>query len=141
MLSAPHTRAAVTARQLAVLQRAGLIDLRRPVSLLRQSFSVRRLGPIAGGLRESARRTPDRIALVDADGAYTYRELDHRAGVLAARWRAAGAGPRDTIAVLAADTVRLVATMAGPRGSAPGWCCSTPVSAASRCGRCARGKA
>ena len=60
MLSAPHTRAAVTARQLAVLQRAGLIDLRRPVSLLRQSFSVRRLGPIAGGLRESARRTPDR---------------------------------------------------------------------------------
>ncbi|MFF0543682.1 AMP-binding protein [Nocardia thailandica] len=112
MLSAPHTRAAVTARQLSVLQRAGLIDLRRPVSLLRQSFSVRRLGPIAGGLREAARRTPDRIALVDADGAYTYRELDHRAGVLAARWRAAGAGPRDTIAVLAADTVRLVATMA-----------------------------
>ncbi|MBF6080800.1 AMP-binding protein [Nocardia cyriacigeorgica] len=113
MLSAASpARWRTTARQIAVLQRGGMIDVRRPDALVRKAATMRRLGPIAGGIHESARRTPDRVALIDRSGSYTYRDLDTRAQLLAARWRAAGISGDDTVAVLGRDSVRLVATMA-----------------------------
>ncbi|MGW4633301.1 AMP-binding protein [Nocardia sp. NPDC004415] len=68
MSAAHRLRAARTvARQLTVMQRAGLIDLRRPAQTLRTARTMRTLGPIAGGIRTSARRVPHRIALVDGE--------------------------------------------------------------------------
>ncbi|MFC4126342.1 AMP-binding protein [Nocardia rhizosphaerae] len=99
-------------RQLAVLQRAGLIDLRRPDLVLRTARTMRALGPIAGGIRATARRTPDRVALVDGARRVTYRELDRRTDAIAARWHAEGLRARDTIGVLAPDGLMLVETMA-----------------------------
>ncbi|MGS2805804.1 hypothetical protein [Nocardia sp. MW-W600-9] len=60
----PHA-ASTMARQLRVLQRAGLIDLRRPDRLAHTTRAMRTYGPIAGGILASARRAPERIALVD----------------------------------------------------------------------------
>ncbi|WP_280307927.1 AMP-binding protein [Nocardia neocaledoniensis] len=106
-------RAAGTSlRQLTVMQRAGLIDLRRPDELVRTARTMRTLGPIAGGIRTSARRAPDRIALVDGDTQVSYRELDRRTDAIAARWHGEGLRARDTIGVLAPDGLALVETIA-----------------------------
>ncbi len=106
-------RAAGTSlRQLTVMQRAGLIDLRRPAELVRTARTMRTLGPIAGGIRTSARRVPDRIALVDGTRRVSYGELDRRTDAIAARWHGEGLSARDTIGVLAPDGLTLVETMA-----------------------------
>ncbi|MGW6421215.1 AMP-binding protein [Nocardia sp. NPDC055053] len=113
MSAATWARAASTsARQLRVMQRAGLVDLRRPGQLVRTARAMRVFGPIAGGIRTSARRTPHRIALVDGDRRVSYRELDQRSDAIAARWHAAGLTARDTIGVLCPDGLLLVETMA-----------------------------
>ncbi|UGT57125.1 AMP-binding protein [Nocardia asteroides] len=106
-------RAAGTSlRQVTVMQRAGLIDLRRPDELVRTARTMRTLGPIAGGIRTSARRAPERIALVDGDIQVSYRELDRRTDAIAARWHGEGLRARDTIGVLAPDGLALVETIA-----------------------------
>ncbi|MFE6920871.1 AMP-binding protein [Nocardia sp. NPDC057663] len=113
MSAAAWVRAASTsARQLRVMQRAGLVDLRRPAQLVRTARAMRTFGPIAGGILTSARRTPHRIALVDGDRRVSYRELDERGDAIAARWHAAGLTAQDTIGVLCPDGLRLVETMA-----------------------------
>jgi hypothetical protein len=48
---------------------------------------------------EQADRTPDRLAVVAADGPLTFRELDARANRLAHHLRAAGAGPEVPVAL------------------------------------------
>ncbi|GAA2410477.1 hypothetical protein GCM10010191_19210 [Actinomadura vinacea] len=48
-----------------------------------------------------AARTPDRVAVSCADEEITYRELDDRAGALAAELRARGVGPEVVVGVLA----------------------------------------
>lgn len=113
MSAARWVRAAGTsARQLRVMQRAGLVDLRRPDQLVRTARAVRTFGPIAGGIRTSARQAPHRIALVDGDRRVSYRELDQRSDAIAARWHAAGLSAQDTIGVLCPDGLLLVETMA-----------------------------
>ncbi|MEV0333454.1 AMP-binding protein [Nocardia sp. NPDC050717] len=94
------------------MQRAGLIDLRRPDELVRTARTMRTLGPIAGGIRTSARRAPDRVAIVDGDIRVSYRELDRRTDAIAARWHGDGLRARDTIGVLAPDGLSLVETIA-----------------------------
>ncbi|WP_316575707.1 AMP-binding protein [Nocardia canadensis] len=106
-----HT-ASTMARQLRAMQRAGLIDLRRPDRLVHTARAMRVYGPIAGGILTSARRTPDRIALVDGAHRISYGDLDRRTDAIAARWHAEGVTARDTIGVLCPDGLRLVQTMA-----------------------------
>ncbi|TLF81280.1 AMP-binding protein [Nocardia cyriacigeorgica] len=103
--------AAVAGRQVAVLQRAGIIDLRHPLRVARTARTVRELGPIAGGVRSAARTTPDRVALVDAAGSIGYRELDRWTDAIATHWRAHGLGADSVVAALGRDDRDLVATM------------------------------
>ncbi|WP_336081203.1 AMP-binding protein [Nocardia sp. SSK8] len=113
MRTAHWFRAAGTAaRQLTVMQRAGLVDLRHPAQTIRTARTMRTLGPIAGGIRTSARRVPHRTALIDGTTRLSYRQLDQHTDALAARWHAAGLRAHDTIGVLAPDGLRLVETMA-----------------------------
>ncbi|MEV0549274.1 AMP-binding protein [Nocardia salmonicida] len=108
MLSAATT----SLRQIRALARAGIIDPRNPAQILRTARTMRVFGPIAGGIRSSAQRTPDRIALICGDERITYRELDRRTDALAATWHADSLGADDTIGVLCPDGVRLVESMA-----------------------------
>ncbi len=96
------------ARQVRVLQRAGLIDLRRPSEILFAASSTRALGPVAGPVRLSARRDPNTIAVVDEIGPITYRELDRRTDALAHMWRDVGIGVGSVVAVLCRDHRGLV---------------------------------
>ncbi|MBC7303144.1 MAG: AMP-binding protein [Nocardia sp.] len=100
-------------RQIRVMQRAGIIDLRNPYRVVRTATTMRAYGPIAGGIRTCAQRTPDRIALIDGNNhRISYRELDRRTDALAARWHAAGFDASHTIGVLCPDGLRLVESMA-----------------------------
>ncbi|RGA06681.1 non-ribosomal peptide synthetase [Microbispora triticiradicis] len=58
--------------------------------------------PLHALVEERAARTPDRIAVLTADGGppLTYRDLDERADRVARRLRAAGVGTGDRVAVL-----------------------------------------
>ncbi|MFI8973032.1 AMP-binding protein [Nocardia asteroides] len=112
MATALRRRAATMTGQLRAMQRAGLVDLRRPDELVRTARAMRVFGPIAGGIRTAARRTPHRIALVDGDLRVSYRDLDRRTDAIAARWHADGLTAHDTIGVLCPDGLRLVETMA-----------------------------
>ncbi|MBF6455136.1 AMP-binding protein [Nocardia cyriacigeorgica] len=103
--------AAVAGRQVAVLQRAGIIDVRHPLRMARTAKAVRELGPIAGGVRSAARTTPDRVALVDAAGAIGYGELDRWTDAIAAHWLARGISTDSVVAALGRDDRDLVATM------------------------------
>ncbi|WP_324190323.1 hypothetical protein [Nocardia cyriacigeorgica] len=120
--SAAHA-VTVTGRQVAVLHRAGIIDLRHPLRVARTARTVRTLGPIAGGVRSAARTTPDRVALVDAAGAVGYGELDRWTDAIAAHWRGSGLGAGSVVAALGRDDRFLVATMRSPsRKSVRAWC-------------------
>ncbi|WP_438803974.1 AMP-binding protein [Nocardia cyriacigeorgica] len=110
MTSAAHA-VTVTGRQVAVLQRAGIIDLRHPLRVARTARTVRTLGPIAGGVRSAARTTPDRVALVDTAGAIGYGDLDRWTDAIATHWRDSGLGAGSVIAALGRDDRFLVATM------------------------------
>ncbi|QIS06536.1 AMP-binding protein [Nocardia brasiliensis] len=101
----------VNLHSVTVLQRAGLIDLRAPVGMLRASRAVRRYGGIAGPVRISARRAPERVALLDELGPLTYRELEERSNALARGLIGLGLGPGDTVAALSRDRRELVDTM------------------------------
>ncbi|WP_336793642.1 AMP-binding protein [Gordonia malaquae] len=93
----------VAARQVLVLQRAGLIDLRRPTEIVFAASSTRTYGPVAGPVRLSSRRDPDNVAVIDATGSITYRELDLRTDALAREWSASGIGVGSVVAVMCRD--------------------------------------
>ncbi|MFI8977339.1 AMP-binding protein [Nocardia asteroides] len=101
----------VAAAQVAVLQRAGVIDLRRPDRVWATARNMRALGPIAGAVRTGAHRCPETIALIDSEGSITYRDLDANTDALARDWIAAGLGPDSTIGVLCRDHQGMVAAM------------------------------
>ncbi|RMI30687.1 acyl-CoA synthetase [Nocardia stercoris] len=110
-MSTALRRPAVSGAQVAVLQRSGVIDLRRPDRVWATARAVRTLGPIAGAVRIGASRCPDAIALVDSGGSITYRDLDSHTDALARTWIAAGVGPQSTIGVLCRDHRGLVEAM------------------------------
>ena len=61
-----------------------------------------------------ARNLPDTVAAASEDGqAWTYRELDRRAGQVAARLRAVGVGPETLVAVCAERSLDLLAALLG----------------------------
>ncbi|MET9294044.1 amino acid adenylation domain-containing protein [Streptomyces sp. NPDC003077] len=61
------------------------------------------------GFEESARRTPDAVALVHGDEQWSYARLAARTAALARHLRALGAGPERTVAVLLPRVPDLVA--------------------------------
>ncbi|GAA4224451.1 D-alanine--poly(phosphoribitol) ligase [Actinomadura meridiana] len=62
-------------------------------------------------LAESARRHPDAVAVHDASGPTTYRELDALAGRYAAALRHRGVEPGDRVVIWAGKTVHTIAVM------------------------------
>jgi acyl-CoA synthetase (AMP-forming)/AMP-acid ligase II len=60
----------------ATLARRGLFDPGPPARVLRQLLTLRRWGfGLAGELRQAAARDPDRVALIDDDGIFSYAVL------------------------------------------------------------------
>lgn len=113
-LTSTHSPLAATvirARQIAVMQRSGIIDLKRPLRVRQKSRAVRTLGPIASGVTTGARWYGDRVALIDGAGSVTYRELDLASNTVAHRWSTQGVGEESTVAVLCRDHRGLVITM------------------------------
>nr|WP_040815739.1 AMP-binding protein [Nocardia concava] len=102
---------AVNAHSVGVLQRAGMINLLDPVSVVRASRAVRQYGGIAGPVHMSARREPDRVAVIDELGPLTYRELEQRGNALARGFAAMGIGVGSTVGSLVRDRRELVDTM------------------------------
>jgi acyl-CoA synthetase (AMP-forming)/AMP-acid ligase II len=67
------------------LTRAGLLVAMRPDKYVRIAAALRREGMTStSGIAMSARRCPDRTALIDELGSLTYRQLDERANAFAA---------------------------------------------------------
>jgi amino acid adenylation domain-containing protein len=60
---------------------------------------------------DSARRDPDRVAVRDRDGEWTYRELDRWSDRLAAHFQRLGVGPGDRVAVWAPKSRLAVAVL------------------------------
>src|SRR4051794_29153078 len=68
---------------------------------------------LADCVRLSARRHPDRTALVDESGRRTHRELTARAQGIARGLRAAGIGPGDHVGVLAGNSIFCIEAFLG----------------------------
>ncbi|MGB6243761.1 amino acid adenylation domain-containing protein, partial [Gordonia sp. (in: high G+C Gram-positive bacteria)] len=106
---APEQIASATAEAIATLRAAALTAA--------QSAD---LGSLPGLFRSSARRFPDRTALVDMAGVeLTYAELDERSDALAAGLIAAGAGPEELVGVgLPRDADLIIALLAVTKSGA-----------------------
>jgi long-chain acyl-CoA synthetase len=70
-------------------------------------------GTVAGLIREIARETPERIALIDGERKLNYGEFDSLIDNIAARLIAAGVAPRESIAVCATSSIEYVALFLG----------------------------
>ena len=68
---------------------------------------------IAGGIREFAVASPDRVAVVDGDRSLTYAALDERASRLATALLGAGLRPGDHVAVLLGNRLEYPEVAAG----------------------------
>lgn len=93
------------------MQSSGIIDLKRPLRVRQKSRAVRVLGPIASGISTGARWYGHRVAIVDAHGPMTYREVDRASNAVAHDWAARGLGEESTVAVLCRDHRGLVLAM------------------------------
>jgi amino acid adenylation domain-containing protein/non-ribosomal peptide synthase protein (TIGR01720 family) len=60
-----------------------------------------------------AKRTPEKIAVVDGEGSLTYRDLDERANGLAHRLRSHGVGPDVLVAVLLDKSAEMIIALLG----------------------------
>ncbi|MFE5241284.1 MULTISPECIES: non-ribosomal peptide synthetase [unclassified Streptomyces] len=68
---------------------------------------------VQGLFEEHVRRTPDAVAVVDAGVRVSYRELDRRAELIAARLRAHGVGPEVRVALCAPRSPDTIAALLG----------------------------
>ncbi|HYN22024.1 MAG TPA: amino acid adenylation domain-containing protein, partial [Thermoanaerobaculia bacterium] len=69
--------------------------------------------PLHSWIEEQARRVPDALALAFEGHSLTYRELDDRAGRLAARLRRLGVGPESRVGIAAERSLELVVGLLG----------------------------
>ena len=95
-------RTAVTTEfhAIGIAKRAGLIGGSSPLEIVRIMRTMRTLGAMTAALVNSARKHPDRTAIVDELGSVTYAELDRRTNALANAWRERGLTSGDGIAIL-----------------------------------------
>ncbi|MGX1778636.1 AMP-binding protein [Nocardia brasiliensis] len=110
-LAASVRRLGTASRQIAILQRAGVIDLRRPGQALTASRVVRRLGPLAGPARMAAIRYPETVAVMDGSMQLTYRELDKTTDAVAWSWIRRGVSANSVIGILCRDHCGMVQAM------------------------------
>ena len=97
-----------------VLAQAGLLAPVRPDKLLGMGLSLARYGiSPATGYAIGALRHPRRPALVDDDGALTYREVDRRTDRIAGELRARGLREGDAVGLLARNGRGLLETAVG----------------------------
>jgi acyl-CoA synthetase (AMP-forming)/AMP-acid ligase II len=98
---------------LTTLVRRRVLMPGRPDRLVRQLTALSRWGfGLAGEMRSTAARSPDRLAVVDDTRAVTYAELDLRVRRLANALRTAyGVRPGDPIGVLCHNSVGMVEVM------------------------------
>ena len=80
---------------------AGALKLESPQNLAATVADVRRWGEIGMVPALNARRTPNRLAIVDDEGSMTFRELDQAAHALAHGLLALGGKGGDGVAILA----------------------------------------
>lgn len=105
------TRIPETLRSIMILSRAGLVPWPRLDEGVRALRCVRRIGPIAGPVRMSARRDPGKLGLVDELGPLTFDQLERRSNALARAWSQRGIGEDSVIGVLCRDHRGLVDSM------------------------------
>ena len=98
-----HKRSAVATelKAIGIAKRAGLIGGSSPLEVVRIMRTMKTLGAMTAALVNSARKHPDRTAIIDELGSITYAELDRRTNALANAWRARGLTSGDGIAILA----------------------------------------
>jgi amino acid adenylation domain-containing protein len=84
-----------------------------PVASLDASWE----GSIPAAVQDHAKRTPDRIAIVTADGAWTYRTLDQRCRTVAAALVGRGVGRGEIVAIVGRRCAELVAAVIGVLGA------------------------
>src|SRR3954468_21353731 len=78
---------------LAVLVRAGIVDVDRPDKSIRGLAALATFGPtLAGGFAAAKARDPDRIAVIDESRQLSYAELDIRVRRIATRLAELGVG-------------------------------------------------
>ncbi|MBW1600737.1 amino acid adenylation domain-containing protein [Streptomyces sp. JJ66] len=93
-----------------------LTDAERTDVLTRENTVSVRVGPaecVHPLFEEHARTAPDAIAVVDGEDRVSYRELDRRAGIVAARLRALGVGPEVRVGLCAPRCADSVAAVLG----------------------------
>ncbi|HZC73440.1 MAG TPA: acyl-CoA synthetase [Jatrophihabitans sp.] len=111
MLADQVRRLPTTAREAAVLVRAGVAPLTRPDRSAHALLALRRYGILGATIRIAADRDPGMLGLVDERGELTFGELDRRSNALANAWRERGIDETSTVAVLCRDHRGLVESM------------------------------
>jgi fatty-acyl-CoA synthase len=98
-LAAPARRAALEARALRAMYRAGAIGIDRPDRTVRVVAALRDFGPFGGAAKVATIRHGDLPAIVDERGEITYSEFDRAIDRLANALRAR-LQPGDTVGIL-----------------------------------------
>ena len=80
---------------------AGAFKLEAPQNIAAMLADIRRWGEFGMIPALNARRTPDRVAVIDDDGEFTFKELDDAAHSVANGLRAMGVTGGDGVAILA----------------------------------------
>ncbi len=94
-----------TARSVLVVARSGVADVTRPDHALASVIDMRTIGPLATPVASSARRYPDRVAVIDGDRSISYAELDAASSALAASLVKRGSTQGRTVGVLCRDGI------------------------------------
>ena len=91
------------------LAQAGVIRPMRPDKLARVAAALRRYGTSpAAGIATGEITHPDKTAIIDDSGEYTFRELHRRSNALARGLRDAGVGEGDGVAIMARNHHRFI---------------------------------
>ncbi|MFT4085943.1 MAG: AMP-binding protein [Gordonia sp. (in: high G+C Gram-positive bacteria)] len=92
-----------TVKAMAVMQRAGAIDLTDPKRFLTGVKGTKTIGPMATVLAYNAQDVPDLPGITDEHGTITWKEFDDAANSLANALLDAGLGPGSVIGIVARD--------------------------------------
>jgi fatty-acyl-CoA synthase len=95
-----------------VLQRRGLVDLRRPLEAVRASRLLRRYGSFGGLVGHAAARHGDAPALTDENGTLSFSELEASSNALARGLSERGIGADSVIGMLERNHRGLLLTLA-----------------------------
>lgn len=109
----PHPLPMGPAGALVTLARTGLLGAGTAMALVRAAPSLWRAGLTpAGAYAIGAARFPDRPALVDEEGSWTFAQTDRRVERLAASMARRGVSGEDRVGILCRNHRRLVAAVA-----------------------------